>query len=86
MIAFPEMLVEAAVRANMKVPEDANTWEDCREEFPHFYVFCVTQLCRPVVYHGEHWDNACVIGEMTEAEVKKTSITDLISCGYSIAF
>lgn len=84
MIAFAEMLVEAAKKAGMKVPDDAEDFD--QNDYPHFAVFCNAQLARRVVYHGEHWDNAKVIAGIAEDDIRKVTVEDLISRGFSIAF
>lgn len=48
------MLVSAAEKAGMKVPLEPDKFEEYKEEYPHFFCFCMLQLYRPVVYHGEH--------------------------------
>jgi hypothetical protein len=82
MIVFPGMLVKAAKKAGMKVPEDPDndtTWS--AEDFPHFHVFCNVQLARPVSFHGEHWHNAEVVAAVKEEELKSLTLEDLIARG-----
>lgn len=59
MMAFPSMLVEAAEKAGMEVPENPDGG-DFQETHPHFHVFCTLQLGRPINW-GEHWENAEII-------------------------
>ena len=72
MLIHPSMLFSAADEAGMKRPssidDDADEPFD-RNEYPHFAVFCALQLCRPM-QPGEHWENAKIIAEMTENQVK----------------
>jgi len=90
MIAYAGMLVKAAIKAGIKVPTEGKEIEDVwhteenKNKYPHFYTFCLTQLARPVVYHGEHWDNAKVIADIPEDEILKLTIKDLIEKGLSI--
>lgn len=79
MMAFPSMLTEAAVQAGMKVPENPDDEFD-REQFPHFAVFCVLQLGRPINW-GEHWENAKVIMKFDEEMLKKAELSDFIERG-----
>jgi hypothetical protein len=78
MIAFPGMLVSAAVRAGIKVPDDPDKFNEVRDQYPHFYVFCVTQLARAMDMGGEHWDNAYIIASIPDDEIMKQSLLDLI--------
>ena len=57
MLAFPGMLVDAAEKAGMKVPQNADEDSWSGNEYPHFYVFCKLQLGR-IMRPGEHWENA----------------------------
>ena len=81
MMAFPGMLVPAAEQAGMKVPEDPDEFD--AEEFPHFQVFCNAQLCRPMT-PGEHWENAKVIAEIPDAEIRMLTLPDLIGRGLHV--
>lgn len=81
MLAFPGMLVEAAKKVGMKVPEDPDNFD--KNKFPHFVVFCNAQLCRPVCYHGEHWDNAKIIAAIPDDKIMEVSLNDLLKEGLS---
>ena len=59
MMAFATMLVPAASAAGMTVPDDPEDFN--ADEFPHFHVFCVLQLGKPMRTPGECWENAKVI-------------------------
>lgn len=83
MLAFPAMLVTAAENAGITVPDDPENYDS--DAFPHFSVFCLSQLCRPVVYHGEHWDNAKVIAAIPETEIRQVTLVDLLDRGLSFA-
>lgn len=90
MIAFPVMLVPAAEKAGMSVPPnlegEEESLDDFKEEFPHFFVFCMTQLCRPMRSLGEHWGNAEVIASIPDEEIREVTIDALIDKGFSISF
>jgi len=75
------MLVEAAEKAGMKVPPDADSFD--KKEFPHFDVFCYCQLARPMS-PGAHWDNAKVIAKFTDKEIVKATVKDVIAAGWII--
>lgn len=79
MMAFPSMIAGAAKRAGMKVPDDPDG-EYSREEFPHFWVFCTLQLCRPM-QPGEHWENAEIIAAIPEDELKTMTLNDFFDKG-----
>lgn len=81
MLAFPSMILNAAEQAGMKTPELDNEDEFDRNEFPHFAVFCAVQLCRPMISLGEHWDNAKVIADIPDEEIRSVTLEDLLSRG-----
>lgn len=81
MIAFPSMLVQVAQDAGMKVPDDPNAFEEHRDECPHFFCFCVLQLARSVVYHGEHFDNAKIIAAIPKKRLMKMTLQDFLNAG-----
>lgn len=85
MIASASMLIPAAQNAGMKCPEDLDNkdLEKIKGDFPHFYAFCILQLCRPVRYHGEHHDNAKLISQISVERVMEMSIDDYIKAGLS---
>jgi hypothetical protein len=59
MIAFPFLLLEPAREAGMKIPNDPYNYNP--EEVPHFHVFCILQLGRPMSSPTDHWDNAHIV-------------------------
>lgn len=80
MLMFPGMLVEAAEKAGMKVPEDPDNFSP--DEFPHFHVFCNIQLGVPLPSWDVHWENAKVIAGLSDKEVKSISFAGLEEKGY----
>lgn len=82
MFAFPSMLTRAAEQAGMKAPsdEDADSDNFNKEDYPHFWVFCLLQLNRPM-QPGEHWDNAKVIAEIPEDKLKSMTPVDFVQAG-----
>ena len=95
MIVFPGLLEEASREAGMKTPteeqmeyldslEENETQQhrDIKEEFPHFAVFCATQLCRPLTHWGEHWNNAKIIALIPEDDIKRITFKQLTKLGF----
>lgn len=74
MMCFPSMLLEAATRAGMKVPDDPDNFNE--KEFPHFHLYCITQLNRKIRW-GEHWENAIVITNVPEVDLDKITLGEL---------
>jgi hypothetical protein len=81
MIANPLMLVNAATQAGIKLPDDPEKWDQCKETHMHWYAFCLVQLARPVVYHGEHFENAKVIAAIPAQDLPNLTFTQLIERG-----
>lgn len=88
MLAFPGMLIDAAVSAGMAVPpeEQVDEMKFDVNLYPHFFVFCMIQLARPVAYHGEHWENAKVISSVPESDIRRVTLDNLIEKGLSYQF
>lgn len=80
MLAFPVMLVSAAKDANMSVPDNPDDFD--REKFPHFAVFCNTQLGTRMSEPNIHFENAKVIAKIPDDEIKKVTIINLYNLGY----
>ncbi len=78
MIVFETMLVPAATQAGIKVPPNLDDFKF--EEFPHWVVFCNTQLARPM-RHGEHWENAKTIAAIEEEKLKTMTYDDFRAIG-----
>lgn len=85
MIAFAGMLVGAAEKAGISVPDDPDKWEEARETHPHFYVFCAVQLARPMVSLNEHWTNAEIIAAIPNNEILEVTLEQLLARGLSFA-
>lgn len=83
MMAFPDMLVGAAEKAGMKVPPNPDDFDP--KEYPHFQVFCNAQLCRRMSNMGEHWGNAKIIAAISDEDIFKVSLADLLEMGLSYA-
>ncbi len=88
MLAFPEMLRSAALKANMSIPDvavEADELDAIRNEYPHFWVFCQLQLCRPIEW-GEPWENAKVIAGIPEDKLKIMTMEDFIKAGVRMKY
>jgi hypothetical protein len=40
------------------------------------------QLGKPVVFHGEHWDNSKVIASIPENKIKEFTMEDFVEAGF----
>lgn len=78
------MIAEAAKIAGMKVPEDPEQWEEMKDEYPHFFVYCAVQLGGSLPYWGVHFDNAKVIAEIPEEQIMKVTFADLVAKGLQV--
>lgn len=86
MLVFEVMIAKAAAEAGMKVPPgdqlDTEQWED--NDYPHFRVFCNIQLCRAISRPDQHWDNAKVIKQIPEEEIRQVTLKDLAQRGVEL--
>ena len=80
MIAIPEMLVEPANQAGIKVPEDIDNYNP--DEFPHWHVFLNVQIGISCPYPGCHWDNAEVSAKIEEYKIRNIRVSELIALGF----
>lgn len=80
MFAFPGMLIGAAEKAGMKVPEDADNYE--KEDYPHFWVFCTLQLGVPIEQWDAPWHNANVIAAIPEEDIRMAHAADIYDMGW----
>ncbi|RJQ30280.1 hypothetical protein C4565_00415 [Candidatus Parcubacteria bacterium] len=79
---FPEMLVEPAKKAGMKVPKDVDNYD--QEKYPHFFVYCTMQLGTPMPFPGCHWDNAKIVASIPVDKIKKVTVFDLKEMGFAV--
>lgn len=82
MIAYPEMLVGPAEEAGIKVPSDVENYNV--SQFPHWHMFCLIQLGAPMPHWTAHWENAKVISQIPETDLKKITFDDLESMGIQL--
>ena len=81
MIVFPHALVAAAEEAGMTVPPDPDKFEESKEQFPHFFVYCMLQLCRPITW-GNHWQNAKIIAGISFDKLIEMQEADFFEAGF----
>lgn len=84
MLAFAGMLTSAAEKAGIKVPEDADNFD--QELFPHFHLFCAAQLGQPMPYMGCHWENAFVIARIPADKIKTVTWKELEADGFQVGY
>jgi hypothetical protein len=80
MFAFPGMIAPAAKKAGMKTPVDPDDFDG--NEFPHFFVYCNLQLGRPMVFPGEHWENAKVVAAIPDDWIRSVTLEQMIERGF----
>lgn len=85
MIAYPSLLVPAAVQAGMSVPADPDA-DFNKEEFPHFWVFRQIQCGAPMPSPDAHWENAKVIAKLSVAELKTVTMFGLVKLGCQFGY
>ena len=79
MIGFEEMLVEPAVQAGIKIPDDPYKYDP--EEFPHWTVFCNWQLGRSLPSPDSHFRNAQIIAAVPDDRIKLIYTSEMIDLG-----
>lgn len=66
MIAFPEMISQAAKNAKIRVPKDLESYD--ARKFPHWHFYCCAQLGRAVRW-GNHWNNAFIVAKIPKKDI-----------------
>lgn len=82
MMLYPSMIVLFAQNAGIKVPEGKFDEVD-PDKYPHFAVFCNAQLGRDMNW-DEPGDNAKVIAQISDEEISKVTVRDLLKRGFRI--
>lgn len=82
MIAFPSMLVGCAKEAGIDVPNDIENYDP--EGYMKWHIYCAVQLGQSLPYPSAHWDNAKVIAELSEQELKTVTFDDLVEKGLRV--
>lgn len=79
MLAFPEMIVEAAYEAGIEVPNNFHDYD--KDKYPHWFVFCQMQLGQPMPNPNSHWENAKVIAAIPDDQIKTVTPEQLCELG-----
>lgn len=79
MLAFPGMLVPFAESTGMKVPKDPENFD--ANKYPHFYVYRLIQIGRPIVRNTSHGENARIIAEIPENKIRLVTYAELLEMG-----
>lgn len=82
MMVFPGMLTGFAKKAGMSVPDDPDQFdtEENKKKHPHFFAFCIMQLCRPMTWdEPEH--NAAVIAKIPVEKLTEMTVQDFVEAG-----
>ena len=80
---FPEMFRNHIDNSNLKLPDDFENFDP--EEFPHFNVFILTHLGN-IFDVNDLRENANIIANIPEEDIRKVSYNDLIAMGVSFSF
>lgn len=72
MIQRPETLIDVAGEAGIQVPADIHNYKS--SEFPHWHVFCMAQMDRPMPKPDSHVRNAKIIAAITPEEIAQLSL------------
>jgi len=87
MLAFPSMIVPAAEKAGIKLPDNPDDLEGYNpEEYIHWHAFTLMQLGASMPYPSVHFDNAEVIAKISEEDLKNFTYQDLIDAGFQIGY
>ena len=84
MKAFPQMIAPAAEEAGIKLPSDLENYD--KSLYPHWFVFCGTQLGKPMPYSSVDWDNAKVIASLDDTEILQVTPEQLEAKGFLVGY
>lgn len=79
--AFAEMLRPHIQDSRLKLPDNLETFDP--NEYPHFYVFKILHQAVPIETSSLE-DNANIIADLTEDEIRTATIQDLVNKGLYI--
>ena len=77
MLAFPGMLITHAKGVGMKVPDNADDYD--KEEYPHFWVYCLGQLGRAIPYPEALGRNAEYVAGLSDEKIKTITAEELLA-------
>ena len=78
MFMFPGMFYNHIKDSKLKMPSDFENYNP--EEYPHFHVFMLAHLGQPIDI-PELENNANIIAEIPEEDIKSVTIDDLMEKG-----
>lgn len=78
MFMFPGMFYNHIKDSKLKMPENFEKYNP--EDYPHFHVFMLTHLGQPLDIAALE-DNANIIAEISEDNIKSVSFDDLLEMG-----
>lgn len=67
--------------SKLKMPENFDEYNP--EEYPHFHVFMIVHLGRPINVESLE-DNANIIAEISDEDIKTVTLEDLLSRGLDV--
>jgi hypothetical protein len=79
MIVFASALKFHAQNVGMRVPEDVQDYDAL--QFPHWYVYCLLQLGRPIVGDSVA-RNARIIADIPHNRIEKISYNEIVDLGF----
>jgi len=86
MLAFPVMLKKPAEQAGIPTPDNADLYEEYKELYPHFFIFCRMQLGAPMPYPSVHFDNAKIVASIPEQELQTITHEEIVRRGFQIGY
>lgn len=78
MFMFPGMFYNHIKDSKLKMPDDFENYNP--EEYPNFHVFMLTHLGQ-LIDITELKDNANIIADISEDDIKSVSFSDLLEMG-----
>lgn len=84
LIYDPLLLVDAAKKAGIEMPDNPDLYQEYKELYPHWYTFCKMQLCKSMPDWGVHYENAQIIASVHEDAVLNVSKKIWLLKGFQI--
>lgn len=79
MIINSALLIDPALKAGIKVPDDITTYDP--EEYPHWDIYCVVQL---ELNSNSNFTNAKIIAKISEDKLKTLTWKELLKLGFEV--
>jgi len=83
-ITLSLLLVNPAREAGIKVPPDEHLDDYAPDEYPHWHVYLLCQIGAPMPHASAHWENAKVIAEIPEGEIRTITRAQLTKRGFAV--